>query len=139
MEGSSSQEAPLVLTYPALGRLLETGFKEEVCESRRARIYFLLMVVLIAYVQVQPDRIAEAIAACTEVRGLSVLEPGCDRYDFFQSPEDATRIVFVEEWDSKAALDLHFLQPAFLNFVATINPWLETASEIRIFESALLE
>ncbi|MEQ1823583.1 MAG: putative quinol monooxygenase [Fimbriimonadaceae bacterium] len=96
------------------------------------------MVVLHAYVHLRSDQVSAGIAACTEVRHLSVLEPGCDRYDFFQSPDDATRLVFVEEWESKAALDLHFQQPAFLEFVAKMESLVERPSEIRIFESNLL-
>ncbi len=96
------------------------------------------MTVLTAYASLKPDQIDTALAACRTVRALSVTEPGCDRYDFYQSPDDATRLVFVEEWTTKADLDLHFLQPAFLEFIAALTPLLQSPPEMRIFEASLM-
>lgn len=97
------------------------------------------MVVLTAYCQVKPDCIEEALEACRTVRAASVLESGCDRYDFFQSPDDPTQIVFVEEWSSRADLDLHFEQEAFDKFMATMGDLMTGPPEIRIFDSTLME
>jgi quinol monooxygenase YgiN len=95
------------------------------------------MVVLTAYATLLPEQVSQALEACRTVRRHSVLEPGCERYDFFQSPDDPTRITFVEEWTSKAALDTHFQQPAFNEFFAALGPLLRSQPEIRIFESTL--
>lgn len=95
------------------------------------------MTVLTAYVSFLPDKVDAGLQACRSVREASVKEPGCERYDFFQSPEDATKIVFVEEWTTRADLDLHFQQPAFLEFVETLQTLLKSPPEIRIFEASL--
>ena len=95
------------------------------------------MVVLTAYAHLLPDKVDVAIEACRVVRSQSVLEPGCERYDFFQSSDDPTKVVFVEEWTSKAHLDTHFQQPAFNDFFAVMGPCLVGPPEIRIFESTL--
>ena len=95
------------------------------------------MTVLTAYVSLLPDRVEDALAACRTVRELSQKEPGCERYDFYQSPDEATRIVFVEEWSTRNHLEVHFQQPAFKEFFATMQPLLASPPEIRIFESAL--
>ena len=97
------------------------------------------MVTLNAYGSILPDKIEEALAACATVRQHSILEPGCERYDFFQHPFDGTRIVFVEEWTSKAHLDTHFEQPAFAEFMQAMTPLFAAPPEIRIFESTLVE
>jgi quinol monooxygenase YgiN len=115
---------PLLLTLCPYAKSLDT-------------INYSLMTVLTAYVNFQPGKIEAALQACRTVRGQSVQEPGCERYDFFQSTDDAAKIVFVEEWTTKADLDLHFLQPAFLEFSAAIQDLLVSPPEIRIFEAAL--
>ncbi len=97
------------------------------------------MVVLTAYVTLIAENIDSALLACAKVRGHSVDEPGCERYDFYQSPDDATKIVFVEEWASKAHLDTHFEQSAFQDFFAEMAGYMQNPPEIRIFESRLIE
>ena len=96
------------------------------------------MVLLTAYVALLPDKIEAALEACRTVRGHSVLEPGCERYDFFQSPDDETKVVFVEEWSSKADLDVHFQQAPFLEFMAAMGGFLQGPPSIRSFESSLI-
>jgi len=96
------------------------------------------MIVLTVYVSLRPDQIESALDACRTVRESSVKEPGCDRYDFFQSPDDPTKLIFVEEWTSQAALDLHFEQDAFKQFFASIGELMEGAPELRMFESTRL-
>jgi quinol monooxygenase YgiN len=95
------------------------------------------MTVLTAYATFAPDKIEAALGACRTVRGHSVKEPGCERYDFFQSADEPNKIVFVEEWTSRADLDLHFKQAAFIDFGAAIADLLAGPPEIRIFEASL--
>ncbi len=93
------------------------------------------MILLTAYAQVKPGQAEEALEACEVVRQASVQEPGCDRYDYYVSPRDENQIVFVEEWSNMAALQSHFQQPAFQNFMGAIGDLLEGQAEIRIFEA----
>ena len=97
------------------------------------------MTVLTAYVNVRPDSINDALEACRIVRAASVTEPGCERYDFFQSPDEPTRVVFVEEWTTRQDLELHFQQDAFKTFFGIMGNLTATPSEVRIFESLLTE
>lgn len=97
-----------------------------------------MMIVLTAYVSLLPDRIESALDACRTVREHSVKEPGCDRYDFYQNPDDPTKLVFVEEWTSMAALDLHFDQDAFKQFFASMGELMVGPPDLRIFEATLL-
>ncbi len=97
------------------------------------------MVVLTAYVSLHNDKVESALTACRIVRAASVQEPGCERYDFYISPDDATKLVFVEEWTSKADLDTHFEQEAFKTFSATMGELITSPTDLRIFESTLLD
>ncbi len=96
------------------------------------------MIVLTAYVVLQPDKVEPALKACQTVKRHSLTEDGCERYDFFQSLDDPTRIVFVEEWSSKPHLDTHFQQAAFQAFFAELGGYIQGPPEIRIFESSRL-
>lgn len=91
------------------------------------------MVVLIAHAHFKVEQVDAAVAACRQVRSLSVEEPGCDRYDFYQSPDDPAHIVFVEQWTSRELLQEHFSARSFIEFQATISDLLVAKPEIRIY------
>ncbi len=93
------------------------------------------MIVLTAYVYLKPESVVQALDACRKVRAASVKEKGCLVYNFFQSAEDPTRLVFVEEWESKDALDTHFQQDAFKEFFAEMGDYLLSEPDMRIFEA----
>lgn len=95
------------------------------------------MTVLTAYINFLPEKKEAALAACRTVRSYSVKEPGCERYDFFQSPDEPNMIVFVEEWTTRNDLEVHFKQDAFNQFAATIKDIVSNPPEIRIFEATL--
>lgn len=95
------------------------------------------MTVLTAYINFQSDKIDAALEACRTVRSHSVKEPGCERYDFFQSPDEPNIVVFVEEWTTRQDLEVHFQQDAFNEFAASIKDLVVSPPEIRIFESTL--
>jgi quinol monooxygenase YgiN len=50
------------------------------------------------------DRIRELLA---QQGRLSRAEPGCLRFEVYQSQNDAYRFLLCERWESQAALDLH--------------------------------
>ncbi len=95
------------------------------------------MIVLTAYCSLQPDKVDQALAACRTVREPSLKESGCERYDFFQSPDDPTKVVFVEEWTTRAYLEAHFAQPHFQSFFAQMSEFVTAPPDIRIFEATL--
>ena len=95
------------------------------------------MTVVNVYVSLLPDKVDAALAACSTIRAASVTEDGCERYDFFQSPDDATKLVFVEEWSTMAHLDTHFEQDAFKSFFAEMGGYMTNPPDLRIFESTL--
>ncbi len=50
------------------------------------------------------DRVRELLA---EQARLSREEPGCVRFEVYQSQSDPTRFLLSEHWESAAALDVH--------------------------------
>jgi len=50
------------------------------------------------------DRVRELLA---EQARLSRAEPGCVRFEVYQSQPDSTRFLLCEHWESAAALDVH--------------------------------
>ncbi len=97
------------------------------------------MIVLNAYACIKPEALETALEACRVVKSHSVKEPGCEKYDYYQSPEEPTKIVFVEEWTTKAHLDVHFQQDAFKQFFAVMSTCFQAHPELRIFEANLVE
>ncbi|MCW3479215.1 antibiotic biosynthesis monooxygenase [Neisseriaceae bacterium JH1-16] len=49
-------------------------------------------------------------------------EAGCERYELFRDVKDDHRFVLQEQWQSKAALEAHFLTPHFKALVEAITP-----------------
>ena len=96
------------------------------------------MIVLNAYASVKPEALETALEACRVVKSHSLKEVGCEKYNYYQSPEEPTLIVFVEEWTTKSDLDLHFQQDAFNQFFAVMGGCVQAPPVIRIFEATLL-
>jgi quinol monooxygenase YgiN len=55
----------------------------------------------------QPADIAKVRELLAEAGRLSRQEPGCLRYEAYQSTTDASRFLLHERWESQAALDEH--------------------------------
>lgn len=96
------------------------------------------MIVLTAYGTLQPGTQETILAASRKNRAFAVTEPGCERFDFFISPDEPERFVFVEEWTTLADLHNHFAQPNFSDFMASMQTCLAAPPEIRIFEASLV-
>jgi quinol monooxygenase YgiN len=57
--------------------------------------------------------IAEVRSLLAEQRRQSLLEPGCERFEVYQSQADAKVFILVERWASQQALDDHRLAKAY--------------------------
>lgn len=70
---------------------------------------------------VRPDDVDEAIALALEHVHRSRTEPGCLLHSVHRDVEDPNRLVFLEQWADRAALDAHFAVPASLDFVTRLS------------------
>ena len=65
------------------------------------------MLIVAATVQIQPDKIDEAISAMQEMAEATQSEDGCIRYQFYQDIQEPTTFLAYEEWRDDAALAAH--------------------------------
>jgi len=61
------------------------------------------------------DRVRKLLA---QQARLSRAEPGCVRFEVYQSQNDATRFLLCEHWESSAALDVHRTAHAYTTVYA---------------------
>ena len=66
------------------------------------------MIVVVGKVWTDSERRGELMRVGETVAAASRDEAGCIDYRLYQSTEDANAFVFVEEWESREALDAHF-------------------------------
>lgn len=66
---------------------------------------------VVAVFNAKPDRIAELRSLLHGLVAPTRREPGCIRYDLCQSDTDPADFIFIEEWDTAAALDAHGASP----------------------------
>ncbi len=63
-------------------------------------------------------------------------EAGCLSYRVFQSLEAADEVIFVEEWKSREALELHFQTPHFRGYDAAVKALVAAPPAVRLYEVA---
>ena len=66
-------------------------------------------------------------------------ERGCRVYRVYASLETPLERIFVEEWESRDALEAHFKTPHFLAYKAAVPALLAAEPELRIFDVARTE
>lgn len=78
------------------------------------------MIVVLGHVVAKEGCYAEALALSQEHVARSRAEPGCIAHAVHQDTENPLRLVFVEQWESKAALWDHFKVPASRAFAKAL-------------------
>lgn len=73
-------------------------------------------VVVVVLARAQAGKGPEAFAAFSEVAVPTHGEEGCLAYALHSDPDDSDRIVLVERWTSREALDAHLQTPHLLAF-----------------------
>jgi len=96
------------------------------------------VIVLNAYGMLKPGTEDVMLEASRKNKAVAITESGCERFDFFFSPDNPLAFVFVEEWTTLADLQSHFAQPNFANFMAALESCISAPPEIRIFEATLM-
>ncbi|MEM8706903.1 MAG: putative quinol monooxygenase [Actinomycetota bacterium] len=84
------------------------------------------LIVVLGDVRVRPDVVDDALRISREHVARSRAEPGCLSHDVLVDPGDRARLVFVERWADRAALDAHFADPESIGFATALG---EMASE----------
>ncbi|MCB1014074.1 MAG: antibiotic biosynthesis monooxygenase [Acidimicrobiales bacterium] len=90
------------------------------------------MIIVTGSVVVRPESLDEAVALSLEHVRRSRAEPGCLRHSVHRDVEDPNRLVFLEYWADRAALDAHFAVPASRELVQALAGLATTPPEMDI-------
>jgi quinol monooxygenase YgiN len=94
------------------------------------------MVIVTGEIQARPETLDELLTVSLEHVRRSRTEPGCLSHAVHQDVEDATRLVFLERWADRAALDDHFRVPASADFVRTVTRLAAQPPNMAIYQAA---
>lgn len=74
------------------------------------------MIYLVARIHIKPGALEAFAAIAQPCIEATRREPGCVHYDLHASITDPETVVFVEQWESREALDAHFRTPHLAAF-----------------------
>ncbi len=66
-------------------------------------------------------------------------EPGCLSHAVHQDAEEPLRLVFVETWESREALAVHFRVPASGEFVAAVSRLAAEPPSLAVYDATPIE
>ena len=93
------------------------------------------MIIITGSATILPEHRTEALALGVEHSARSRTEPGCIAHNCHVDAEDASRIVFVEQWADMAAVKVHFAVPASGEFVRRLGAMAVGAPVMRIYSA----
>ena len=91
-------------------------------------------VTLVVTFQARPGKEAGLRKMLTGLLAPTRKEAGCINYDLHISPDDSTKLLFYENWTSKAHLDAHGQTPHIQNLRARMNEFCVEPPEIAFWE-----
>jgi quinol monooxygenase YgiN len=93
------------------------------------------MIIVLGSVTVRADGLEQALALSREHVARSRTEPGCVAHAVHQDVDAPLRLVFVEQWTDRAALQQHFLVPASRAFVKALGALAIGAPAMAIYDA----
>src|SRR5436853_2259763 len=96
------------------------------------------MILVLGTVEVQADRVEDALRISQEHVLRSRGEPGCISHAVHRDTENPLRLVFVEQWSDQAALAQHFRVPASRLFVKELAVLATQPPTMSIYEAQQL-
>lgn len=93
------------------------------------------MIIVLGNVTVQPDKVDAALALSHKHVTRSRTESGCISHAVHIDAENPHRLVFVEEWRDRTALESHFKVPASHAFVRTLRDLSVVPPQLAIYEA----
>lgn len=97
------------------------------------------MIVVTGSATIQRDNIDEARRLSLDHVHRSREEPGCISHAVHIDCENPYRLVFIEQWEDRAALLAHFAVPASRQFIKALSALLVAPSTLEIYDATLLE
>ena len=93
------------------------------------------MIVVTGSVTARPDTIDEVERLSLEHVSRSRTEPGCVSHSVQRDLENSLRLVFLEEWADRAAIERHFALPASRSFSKAIAQLAAEPTTLRVYEA----
>ena len=97
------------------------------------------MIVVTGSVTAREDSFGEVRRLSLEHVHRSRGEPGCISHAVHADCENPLRLVFIEQWADRAALQAHFAVPASRDFIRALQPLAAASSTIEIYEASKLD
>lgn len=97
------------------------------------------MIVVTGSATVQRDNLDEARRLSLEHVRRSREEPGCISHAVHIDCENPCRLVFIEQWEDRAALLAHFAVPASRQFIKALSALLVAPSTLEVYDATLLD
>ncbi|MFE0648202.1 putative quinol monooxygenase [Streptomyces sp. NPDC059534] len=91
---------------------------------------------VIAGFEAKPGREDDLRTALEAMIEPSVAEEGCLAYEPYADPDRPSRMVIIEEWTGREALDLHFTTPHFAHVAEVLDRVLAEPFTIRYLTPA---
>ncbi|WP_214322948.1 putative quinol monooxygenase [Nonomuraea sediminis] len=91
---------------------------------------------VIAAFEAKPGREDDLRTALEAMIEPSAEEEGCLAYEPYADPNRPERMVIIEEWTSREALEFHFTTPHFKHVVGVLNDLLAAPFTIRHLTTA---
>jgi quinol monooxygenase YgiN len=93
------------------------------------------MLIVTGSVLARADSIERALALSIEHVKRSRAEPGCLSHSVRRDAENPLRLVFVEEWADRDALEAHFAVPASREFAKAIGALAAAPPNLKIYSA----
>jgi quinol monooxygenase YgiN len=97
------------------------------------------MIVVTGSVTAREDSFHEARKLSLEHVHRSRKEQGCISHAVHIDCENPLRLVFIEQWTSRAALAAHFAVPGSRDFVRALQPLAAASPTIEIYDATRVE
>jgi quinol monooxygenase YgiN len=96
------------------------------------------VIIVTGSVQARPESRAEVLRLSLEHVTRSRLEPGCLLHSVHHDVEDPNRLVFLEHWVDRDALDTHFRVPASGAFAKNLGALAAVPPTLEIYDASPL-
>jgi quinol monooxygenase YgiN len=93
------------------------------------------MIIVTGSIKARRETLARVRELSLEHVHRSRLEPGCLLHSVHHDVEDPLRLVFLEHWEDRAALETHFRVPASSDFVTAVAELSDEAPTLQIYEA----
>jgi quinol monooxygenase YgiN len=97
------------------------------------------VIIVIGSVQARPEHRDEVVHLALEHVQRSRAEPGCLLHSVHFDVEDPNRLVFLEHWTDRDALDAHFRVPESGAFVRALAGYAAAPPSLELYDATALE